>query len=260
MKRLRTALFSLFALASAGANAQVANFSDIWWNPAEPGYGVQITQHGETAFVTLHVYDSKGRPTWFVAPDADTYALGPGGLPHFRGTLYRVEGSPYAGPFDPRDSRVEPVGELFLSPTGIGRILLDYSIDGTTRSAPIVRLTLESPDGAGRYTGTFLLRQSLPGGPPYGTREYNADFLLRIDSGIATLRVEDPVAGTCEYAGPYTQGGRFGAFAGAYTCSGGDTGTFEVSRLQFGDSAVSAQLTVTGRDGIGRGRFAAVLE
>jgi len=36
------------------------NYSDLWWNPAESGWGISITQHNATIFAAWFVYGSSG--------------------------------------------------------------------------------------------------------------------------------------------------------------------------------------------------------
>lgn len=80
--------------------ARAGQYSDLWWNPQESGWGVNVVQQLETAFVTLFVYAPDGSPTWYVAPAARITHHGTGG-PLFTGTLYRTRGPWHGGPFDP---------------------------------------------------------------------------------------------------------------------------------------------------------------
>jgi hypothetical protein len=247
-------------LLSLSLGAAAVNYSDLWFNPQQPGSGLQVVQQGDTAFVTLFTYGGNGDPFWVVAPDARVYAYDAGGRPAFRGTLYRTRGTAFSGSYNPADSQVIAVGELYLSPNGDNGLVVDYNVNNVAVKLNLVRQTFEIPLAAGNYSGNFKLRMShASGGQPYGTREYNADFLLTMSAeGVATLRVSDNVLGLCEYRGPYLQTGRYGSFEGTYTCQSGDTGPFQVSRLELTDTGVTGQLTLTGRDGVGRGRFGAV--
>ncbi len=241
--------------------AQAANFSDLWWNPAESGWGANIVQQLETAFVTVFHYGPTGEPTWLVASDAQVYAYDNRGLPHFRGTLYRTRGPHFSGPFNPGNVQVSPVGQLYVEPLGDNSIRLTYTVDGVEVVKTLARQTWEIPINAANYVGTFSLRVSFPGGAPIGTSEYNADFLLHVDTQTnqATMRVEQ--AGTpgrrCDYSGPYSQSGRYGAFAGEFTCSTGESGTFQATRLEFTDAGLTGNLRITRADGIENGRFGA---
>jgi hypothetical protein len=67
------------------------NYTAMWWNPAESGWGLNINQQDLTLFATLFSYDSDGAPMWLVAPNlALQVADG-----SYRGTLYRASGPPF---------------------------------------------------------------------------------------------------------------------------------------------------------------------
>lgn len=261
MKSIR-ALLLAGLLLPASLTASAVNYSDLYYNPQEPGSGMQVVQQGETAFVTLFTYGSNGEPFWVVAPAARVYAYDASGRPAFRGPLYRTRGSAFSAPFNPADSSVIPVGDLYLTPNGDNALAVEYTVNNITVTRSLVRQTFEVPLSAANYAGNFKVRLSLPGGSaPYGTREYNADFLLHLnESNEGVLRVSDSIQGMCEYRGPYVQTGRYGSFAGSFACASGETGTFAVSRLEFSDEGVTGRFDMTGRDGVGRGRFGAVRE
>src|ERR1039457_2344196 len=48
------------------ANTGAADFTDLWWNPNESGWGVSLTQHGNNIFFRIFVYDTDSRPLLFV--------------------------------------------------------------------------------------------------------------------------------------------------------------------------------------------------
>jgi hypothetical protein len=64
-------------LPAAAQSVPAANYSDMWWNPAESGWGISIAQHASTnqVFAVWYTYDprepaSSGRfkPLWLVMP------------------------------------------------------------------------------------------------------------------------------------------------------------------------------------------------
>ena len=260
MKKILALLAAGLLLGSLNAAAAAANYSDTWWNPQESGTGLQMVQQGETAFVTLYTYGSNNEPLWFVASDARVYAYTSSGRPAFRGTLYRTRGTPFSDAHRNADSQVIPVGEIFLTATGDNALAIEYTVNNITVAKQLVRLTFSLPLAAANYTGAVTLRLSPNDtSPPYGTRDYTGEFLLLLTAeNTAVLRVEEPINGLCDYRGPYTQVGRYGAFAGSYTCTSGESGSFQVAQLEVTDTGVTGALTIAGRDGIGRGRFGAV--
>ena len=50
-----------------GANPPDIDYSDLWWNPAESGWGVGLTQEHETIFAVMFSYDDIDTPLWHVA-------------------------------------------------------------------------------------------------------------------------------------------------------------------------------------------------
>ena len=255
MKRF---VLALLALAGLAGPAHAANYSDLWFNPAEPGYGVTVVQQAESAFVTLYVYAGNGEPMWLVSPDAQVYGY-VGALPQFRGTLYRTRGPAFSGPFDPREVQAIPVGQVYLSPTGESTLRVDYTVNNVTVSKQLTRQTFARLDAFAWYSGNFKLRMTFADtGALIGNREYNADFLFHLnEQGEAVLRVEEAVSGICEYRGPYQQSGRYGSFAGNFTCARAPGGSFEVSQLELTDNGVTGKLNTFNAE-IGRGRFGAV--
>ncbi len=74
------------ALAAASLSSPVASaatvpvnigsqYTDLWWNPQENGWGMNVVQQGETAFITLFVYGPDDKPTWYVASAAQVFAV-----------------------------------------------------------------------------------------------------------------------------------------------------------------------------------------
>ena len=70
----------------------LGNYTDQWWDPAEPGWGLAITQHVDGAiFAVGAVYGPDNKPIW--------YTLQPGSWTAYNtysGPVYRTMG-PYFG-------------------------------------------------------------------------------------------------------------------------------------------------------------------
>jgi hypothetical protein len=92
------------------------NFSDLWWNPAESGWGINIIQHGTgPIFATWFMYGADGKPTWYVVPGGQWASFG-----EFRGQVYRTTGPAFPlctssidcdPPFNPASVTVQLVGQ-----------------------------------------------------------------------------------------------------------------------------------------------------
>lgn len=222
------------ALAAAGINAHANLYTDLWWNPQESGWGANIVHQGETAFVTLFVYGADGRPTWYVAPAARTFAYDASGQPVMKGVLYRTQGPWHGGPFDTSKVATQPVGEMTIEPGVGGAIRLHYQAEGLELTKDLVRQTFDQPSFGSNYHGSFNLRQVKPGSLPGGTREYHAEIQVHIDEGQAFIRVWE-LLGQCIYRGAYAQVGKFARVSGHFVCTGGEAadGTFEITDLEI---------------------------
>jgi hypothetical protein len=250
------------ALLAAAIPAHAGKYSDLWFNPEESGWGMNVVQQGDTAFVTLFVYGADGKPAWYVAPAAQVTAIGSGNLPLFRGMLYRTEGPAHTGPFDPSRVKAFGVGELFLETLSSGRIRVTYTTEGTGEIVKEVqRQTWQLPPLAANYTGQFILRLTIPGSTPFGTHAYHGEMLVGVgDDGQAFMRVDDALGPRCEYRGPLVQSGRFARITGTFGCIGGDftDGTFEITDFEVTEHGISGFLRKSSPALNGSGRFAAV--
>jgi len=111
------------------------DYSDLWWNPAESGWGMSLTQHASTnVFAAWFVYGSDGKPVWYIVPTG-TWS----NSMSYSGTVYKTTGPYYGGVFDPSLVTVTPVGSATLSFTAYDRGVFSYTIDGVTGSKTIER-------------------------------------------------------------------------------------------------------------------------
>jgi hypothetical protein len=218
LRRLAACAASCFVMGAQ------ANYTDLWYNPQESGWGANVVQQLETAFVTLFVYGPDGAPTWYVASDARVIAYTSGGLPLFAGTLYRTRGPWHGGAFDPAKVTVEPVGHITLELLARDRMRIEYQADGVTVAREVVRQTWQVPITGANYVAAFNLRQAVPNGLPFGTLDYQADVLLHVDDGRAFLRADDSLGRRCEYRGTHRQSGRLATIEGEYSCDAGPNG------------------------------------
>ena len=256
MKAIRRFLAALAAAGSLQAAAAPADYSDLWWNPQESGWGMNIVQQGETSFVTLFVYGPDERPTWYVASNAQVFAEDSSGNPAFRGMLYKTTGPWQGGAFDPAKVGIQIVGDIVIEPRAGGRLYVEYFAEGVRVGKQVERQNFSQPDFLSNYHGSFRLRQATPGGQPWGTREFAGDVLLHLDGRNVFMRIEE--GGTrCEYRGTRTPSGRFATLAGQYTCSGGEAGTFEVADFEITQHAISGYLRLRNDSTYQYGRFAA---
>lgn len=135
-----------FTVPPRVAGAPIWNLTDLWWNPAEPGWGINLAQRPSgILFATWFVYGSDGKATWYVVPDARSIALGAA----FVGPIYRTTGPIFCGdnlpcvglPFDPSLVTVTQVGQasIFFSSANYDRAQISITVDGKTVTRDIQR-------------------------------------------------------------------------------------------------------------------------
>lgn len=135
-----------FTVPPRVVTAPLWNLTDLWWNPAESGWGINLAQRPSgILFATWFVYGSDGKATWYVVPDARSAALGTA----FVGPVYRTTGPVFCGDnqpcpglsFDPSLVTVSPVGQatIFLNSGNYDRARITFTVDGKTVTREIQR-------------------------------------------------------------------------------------------------------------------------
>lgn len=127
-----------FVLAFA-APASAQNYSDIWWNPAESGWGLTIADHNTQLFAVWYTYDIAGKPTWFTIPGG-TFT---NGKRNFSGDIYQTTGPAYSSPFVSSQVTATKVGTATFdfSPAGqaAGKASFSYNIGAVSQTKIIER-------------------------------------------------------------------------------------------------------------------------
>ena len=102
-------LSTLLLMAASWHATAATNYQDMWWIPAESGWGVNITQQDNTMFAVWFIYGSTGQPLWLVMSNAQR--SGTSGNT-FIGDLFQTTGTAFStAPFVPlQTSNVTRVG------------------------------------------------------------------------------------------------------------------------------------------------------
>jgi len=206
-----TALATMMFAALAGPPAHATSFSidnsDLWWNPNESGWGLQLVQRSEVIFATLFVYNDASVPVWYSA------TLEPNGFSSWTGALAQCNG-PWFGsvPFDPRLKTCTQVGNMNFTAFGDQDGMLVYSVNGVTVNKMITRETLRMQDSSGNYAGILSLDAVGCANPADGGRSQNRiDFsLVQNGNTLTMMSQEQGSSAACTYSGSYTQVGQFG--------------------------------------------------
>ena len=112
---LATALLTA-ALPAAAQSVPSANFSDMWWNPAESGWGISFVQHLTTnkVYAVWYTYDPREqdpatgqfKPLWLVLAGGGTWTS----PTTYTGPVYVTNGVPFSQAGS--NTTVTPVGSF----------------------------------------------------------------------------------------------------------------------------------------------------
>lgn len=246
MHRLRR--FAAVALPFLGAflpGDAHASFSasELWWNPSESGWGVNVIQQNNVLFITLFVYGADGKATWYVGP-ATTSTTGAG---YYTGPLYVTTGPPFQGAFNPSAVTNRQVGTITFDAScatcdSWSKARLTYTVDGVRVDKTIERQTWstirELSSGFGAISKVFPSSCSnFPAGPSGGTFSFSRGALSF-------------TAGSTNYLFTVTAGKQYGtvyeASAGTFSITGAPAMTGAAALFTVDGRAITAILMATG--------------
>jgi hypothetical protein len=144
---LKGLLLAIVLFAAAG-RAAATDYTDIWFLPAESGWGVNVVQSDTFLFITFFIYGADGKPTWYTGQ----VTLDASG--NYNGTLYATTGTYFISPWIGGNLTVTSAGTVSFQPTGPSTANLVYSVNnvGTVTKA-IQRQTLTTITVGGEYSG-----------------------------------------------------------------------------------------------------------
>ena len=256
------ALAATLLILPAAAPAADTDYSDLWWNAAESGWGVGIQRQGDVLFVTLFVYGADGSNTWFVAPDVQPIPATPD---RWQGALYRATGPAFSAAYD-NAAQATQAGTATIDFAGPSSATLRYTVDGATITKQITRMTWREPSAAGAYHGGFSSVVTSCGD---ATRVGAYDFLgamAATQSGrqLTTVVTTGGTGGPsrCTFTGNVEYSGRLASWTGTFNCTiyiGLDgrgeaaattlrSGGFSVRELAISSSGVYGKLTAADQD------------
>ena len=244
--RFLAALFAALAV-SAHATTPTTDFSDLWFNPNEEGWGVTVTQQNDIQFITLFVYIGNGEPKWYVGPATAYQGSTVNGTLVFSGPLYEARGPFFGAPtFNENEVVPNQVGQITFSTGQISTATLTYNVGSTNVTKSITRQTWRAENVSGVYVGGSLGNFVGCGGRD-GYFESRAIMTVTHDGGSpGNITVREEGDGyTCNYAGTYTQSGRMGSINGNGSCTSGPAQAFIASEVQGGIQGLTMRYGVT---------------
>jgi hypothetical protein len=230
------AVFSLaIALAATPASA-ATDYTDLWWNPSESGWGVNFIQADDFIFSTFFIYGPSGQPTWYtgqLALDANNNWIGP---------LYMTSGTYFGSPWNPGQSGIRQVGSVSFVPTTEASGTLSYSVDGVIVSKQVVRQTLKTiPLGGSSLGSVYTVVSGCINPAQNGTFSRFANIgVVQTITGNLTLDFTVQGGATCTFNGNANQFGQVYQIPSAtYTC--GNAGPLLVSGLKATAQGIEGQ-------------------
>ncbi|MCB1627992.1 MAG: hypothetical protein KDI48_09685 [Xanthomonadales bacterium] len=176
------------------SRASASNYSDLWWNPTEAGWGLTLSHQGDVIFVLWYTYGEGGRDQWI---SASTLVRQPDGSytgalqrPNSGTPLLQIAGAATTFP-------VPEVGSATLSFSDGENGSFTYTLDGVTQTKAITRFVAVGADqpkplcrveegggGGGGGSGEGCFPDNMPTGK---TLDYRLTY---IDGATATEMVE----------------------------------------------------------------------
>jgi hypothetical protein len=117
----------------AGTATLSTDYTDLWWNASESGWGMAMAQQQGNIFVAWYVYQSNGQPVWYVASNCTISGSG------CSGTLYATTGPAFGATFDPNQVHVTSVGTVSVSFSDPNNAVLTYTVNGVSGTKNITR-------------------------------------------------------------------------------------------------------------------------
>ena len=87
---LAPVMMSLCICGSCLAQSLGTAFSDLWWNPAESGWGVTVDHQQDVMFLTSFIYRRDGSPYWVTS--VLSHPVDPSRPFFFSGDVYETHG------------------------------------------------------------------------------------------------------------------------------------------------------------------------
>ncbi|MCY7386786.1 MAG: S1 family peptidase [Burkholderiales bacterium] len=118
------------------------NYQDLWWNPNESGWGINLTHQSDIIFGTLFTYDAAGKGMWLILSRGDRIA----DTQNFAGDLFRTTGPNFdAVPFTPiTKDNLTKVGTMRLEFADGNTAKLIYDVNGASVTKNIQRQVFDT--------------------------------------------------------------------------------------------------------------------
>jgi hypothetical protein len=203
---------ALIALLLISVRAYALEYTDVYFDPAESGWGVFLVQSDTTQFLAFFIDGPDGKPTWYVAILSDD------GTRNYTGSLFATTGTYFANPW--QGDNVTAAGTVSFKPTdpyhaGVGTVIKS-----------VQRQTLTPYVLGGTYSGSAAGTINSCPNPGQNEPSYRSRYVLtvtQVGDQSATLVftfVDQAHSGlVCTMTGPLTHIGRLYQLNGQSSCT-----------------------------------------
>ena len=210
------------------ANGWSTDYSDLWINPNEAGWGVNLAHQQDIIFMTMFVYGADGSAKWYVASSMKLESVLSG---VYSGPLYQTTGPYLGGPFNPSSVVYREVGAATLDFRG-GKGAIGYEIDGVKVNKSIQRYAFRANPMSGTFVGATVGVVCADPQTNLVTTRTGRFVVVQTDTNVS-ITASYGNGLTCTYSGPYAQAGRMGRIdGGTASCSNGRTGSFSADEIE----------------------------
>ena len=246
LKRFFLAVLLLAAAGRAGA----VDYTDIWYNPSESGWGVNVVQSDAFIFLTFFIYGADNKPTWYTGQVMQDSSG------NFNGPLYSTDGygTYFALPWIPPPlPGATQVGTASFQPTGPSTARLVYTLTSGPILAPVTKVIQ-------RQTLTTII---LGSDNPYSGAQFGAftgcamnfsyrDFfhlqLTQFTDGTVTFVFVYPeyTNYSCTFSGTLFQLGQlYSVTAARYQCTDGRNTTASMTEIKATAQGVEGRFSAS---------------
>lgn len=214
----------------AKATRYGTDFTGLWWNASENGWGVNLIQQSNILFATLFVYGPNNQPLWLVGPNVvDSTGSGV-----FSGDLFQTAGPVYSGAFNPGSVVATKVGTITIRFTSSVAGQITYTVNGASVTKNIVPQTWATNNLSGTYIGGMFGAVASCNLPLPQIGASLLTFTVTHSGSNATIVVVDSTNNRCTMTGTVTTYGKQSVVSGNYSCTVGGTGAFAIGNLEAG--------------------------
>lgn len=231
MLRFAAVIIGLAVVVVAPPAAATADLTDLWWNPAEPGWGVTFVQSENFIFATFFVYDAATKPVWYTGEmSRDLNGI-------WTGPLFLTSGSYFGAPYNPSMRGTTKVGMVTFVASDESTGTLSYNVETVTVAKALQRQSLQAIYFGGSYMGAVITdTYNCNDGSPVRTARRFADLsVTQVIGGSDRISFSFAQGGACTFNGAAVQWGRLFRMDNAtYSCGTGPATVYELKATSLG--------------------------